>query len=206
MLGVDAESSADDDERRRGLPMSVEAAATDRRRTGIRSPRRSTALRRRGFGRLLVDGTAVTFDDVDRAALQGPDDARGRRRPRAHRRRSAQPPDRLDRDVLSRGRRRGVRDRARDRPVGSESGIPDRTTDRVLRALRVPRLRHRVRDAAAAALLVQQPVRRLPDLPRLRQHHRARHGSGRARSRRSRSTRARSSRGASRTTARSWPS
>ena len=36
--------------------------------------------------------------------------------------------------------------------------------------------------SAAAALLVQQPVRRLPDLPRLRQHHRARHGPGRARS------------------------
>ena len=33
---------------------------------------------------------------------------------------------------------------------------------------------------AAAALLVQQPVRRLPDLSRVRQHHRARHGSGRA--------------------------
>ena len=43
-------------------------------------------------------------------------------------------------------------------------------------------MRHRVRDAAAAPVLVQQPVRRLPDLPRLRQHHRARHGSGRARS------------------------
>ena len=44
---------------------------------------------------------------------------------------------------------------------------------RVLRAVRVPDLRHRLRGPAAAALLVQQPVRRLPDLPRLWQHHRA---------------------------------
>ena len=50
----------------------------------------------------------------------------------------------------------------------------------VLRAVRVPHLRHRLRGSAAAAVLVQQPVRRLPDLPRLRQHHRARHGPGRA--------------------------
>ena len=44
----------------------------------------------------------------------------------------------------------------------------------------MPPLRHRVRDAATAAVLVQQPVRRLPDLPRVRQHHRAGHGSGRS--------------------------
>ena len=52
--------------------------------------------------------------------------------------------------------------------------------DRLLRAIRVPVLRYRLRNAAAAALLVQQSVRRLSDLPRLRQHHRARHGSRRA--------------------------
>ena len=43
-------------------------------------------------------------------------------------------------------------------------------------------MRHHVRRSAAAAVLVQQPVRRVPDLPRVRQHHRARHGSRRARS------------------------
>ena len=59
---------------------------------------------------------------------------------------------------------------------------PSPAGPRVLRALRVPAVRHRVRGSAAAAVLVQQPVRRLSDLPRLRQHHRARHGSGRARS------------------------
>jgi len=41
----------------------------------------------------------------------------------------------------------------------------------------VPPLRTRVRAAAATPLLVQQPVRRLPHLPWLRQHHRARHGA-----------------------------
>ena len=50
----------------------------------------------------------------------------------------------------------------------------------VLRAVRVPDVWHRVRGSAAAALFVQQSVRRVPDVPRLRQHHRARHGSGRA--------------------------
>ena len=38
-----------------------------------------------------------------------------------------------------------------------------------------------VRDSAAATVLVQQPVRRVLDVPRLRQHHRARHESRRAR-------------------------
>ena len=76
----------------------------------------------------------------------------------------------------------------------------------VQRAVRVPRVQHPVRAAAAAAVLVQQPVRRLPDLPRLRQHHRARHGPGRPGSVEVASSRTRSSRGASRTTGRSSPS
>ena len=62
------------------------------------------------------------------------------------------------------------------------------------------------RGAAAAPVLVQQPVRRVRRLPRVRQHHRARHEPGRAGRRRNRSTRTRSSRGASRTIARSSPS
>ena len=45
---------------------------------------------------------------------------------------------------------------------------------RLLRAVRVPDVRHPVRGAAAAALLVQQPVRRVPDLSRLRQRDGAR--------------------------------
>ena len=50
----------------------------------------------------------------------------------------------------------------------------------LLGAVRVPRVQPAVRGAAAAPVLVQQPVRRLSALPRLRQHHRARHGPGRA--------------------------
>ena len=45
----------------------------------------------------------------------------------------------------------------------------------------MPRVRHRLRGSAAAPVLVQQSLRRLSDLSRVRQHHRARHGSGRAR-------------------------
>ncbi len=62
------------------------------------------------------------------------------------------------------------------RRAGSGGAAP------VLGALRVPHLRHPLRGSAAAAVLVQQPVRRVPDLPWLRQHHRARSRAGGARS------------------------
>ena len=79
----------------------------------------------------------------------------------------AEPPDRLGGDGVSRRRRRGVRDRG-----GGRQDPP------VQRTLRVQALRHPLRVAAAAALLVQQSAGRLPRLPRLRQRHRARHGAG----------------------------
>ena len=66
------------------------------------------------------------------------------------------------------------------RPSTARAAAP--IQHRVLRALRMPDLRHSVRGSAAAPVLVQQPVRRVPDLPRLRQHHRARSGAGGARS------------------------
>ena len=44
----------------------------------------------------------------------------------------------------------------------------------------MPHLRHHLRGSATPALLVQQPLWRLPDLPRVRQRDRARHGAGRA--------------------------
>ncbi len=140
------------------------------------------ALRRRGFGRLLVDGrAAVSFDDVEAALLK-------------------------DQSVLQ-----VVVDRLRVQPdmltrltdsietAYSEGGgaafaleLPDaergrrlRACDaapRLLRALRVPTLRHHVRGSAAAAVLVQQSVRRVPDLPRFRQRHRTRYRSRGARS------------------------
>ena len=84
--------------------------------------------------------------------------------------------DRLDRDGLHRGRRRGVRDRARRRRRAPAQPVVHRFSER----FECRDVQHPVRGAAAAALLVQQPVRRLPALPRLRQHHRARHGAGRA--------------------------
>ena len=82
--------------------------------------------------------------------------------------------DRLDRDRLPRRGRRGVRHRG-GRCRRAQGDTP------VQRAIRMPELRHPVRGSAAAVVLVQQPVRRVPDLPRLRQHHRARHEPGRAR-------------------------
>ncbi len=69
---------------------------------------------------------AVAFEEIDPAALRHAHDARGRRRSRADRRRSAQPADRLDRDVLSRRRRRASRVR-RDRDQGSGTRNPART-------------------------------------------------------------------------------
>ena len=182
---------------RRRRSRRVEADAASRRATAaIRSDcRDARTLRRRGFGRLLVDGRAVAFEEVDRASLERPHDARSRRRSPADRGRLR---SRLTDSIETSYREGGGAAFA----VDARSPI-EPNAHRVLGALRVPPLRHRLRDAAAAAVLVQQPVRRLPDLPRLRQHHRARHGSGRAGSARSRSTRARSSRGASRTIARS---
>ena len=176
-------------------------------RHATRSSATLDALRRKGFGRLLVDGrAAVSFDDVEVGAAEGPVGPAGRRRSAARR----------SRDVLTRltdsietaygeGRRRRVRARA----AGGRRGRRRRAAaaaPRLLRALRVPGVRHRLRGPAAAAVLVQQPVRRLPDVPRLRQRHRARHRPRRARPDASRSRTTPSSRGASRTTGRTSPS
>src|SRR6266851_4838682 len=120
-------------------------------------------LRRKGFGRLLFDDRATPFDDVNPAALAG----RGTLQVV------------VDRVQLG--------DEDQRRRLGGGSG-PDRGGARaarrspLLRALRVPSVWHHLRGSAAEAVLVQQPVRRVSDLPRVRQHHRARHGPGRARS------------------------
>ena len=143
--------------------------------------RRSTALRRKGFGRLLVDGrAAVSFDDVEVALLKDQSVLHvvvdRLQRAAGH----ADAADRFDRDGVQRRGRRGVRARAAGGRRGRRlrAGVP---APRLLRAVRVPGLRHRLRGPAAAAVLVQQPVRRVPDVPRLRQRHRARHRPGRAR-------------------------
>ena len=137
------------------------------------------ALRRKGFGRLLSTAAPV--------------DLRGRR----HAARRCE-----DRDRASAGHRRSREGGRRHRASRLTDSIETAFTEGggaafaiellptrggqprdapVQRALRVPRVQHAVRSPAAAAVLVQQPVRRVPDLPRLRQHHRARHGPRRAR-------------------------
>ena len=98
---------------------------------------------------------------------EGPDVHRRRGGPPARRGRHALAHHRLDRDLLPGGRRRRV-----GHPVVRGRRCPGAA--RVLRALRVPRLPHHLRGSAAAPVLVQQPVRRLPDLPWLRQRRRAR--------------------------------
>ena len=107
------------DERTRSMTADEADAGAGATERSTRSRETLDTLRRRGFGRLLIDGQAVAFEDVDPCgAPQADRRARGGRRPRAHRRRPAQPPDRLDRDVVPRRRRRGVRGRAaRDGPA-----------------------------------------------------------------------------------------
>ena len=75
----------------------------------------------------------------------------------------------------------------------------------VQRAFRVPHLRHPLRTAAAAAVLVQQPVRGVPDLPRVRRTPSSSTSTSSCPTRTSRSRRTRSSRGRSRTTRRASP-
>ena len=115
-----------------------------------------------------------SFDDVDAKVMREEAGAAGRRRSNAAGRRGrAKAAHRFDRDGISRRwrRRMGAADGA---------GRRRRSHAPVLRAVRVPRLRHRLRGSATAPVLVQQPVRRVSHLPRFRQHRRARHGSGRA--------------------------
>ena len=158
-------------------------------------------LRKKGFARLLIDGAAVGIEDVDAAALRdravlqvvvdrvqiSGEDLRQRLT------------DSIEMSYSKAAARRG-----RWSSRQTQSSVPGRPP--VFRALRVPAVRDRVRGSAAAPVLVQQPVRRLPDLPRLRQHHRARHGPGRAGSVEVDPSKAPSSRGPSRTIARSSPS
>ena len=75
----------EDDDRRRGR----ERRGRGRRRrsricrvSSIRSPRRSPRLRRKGFGRLYVDGQTVSLEDVDPATLKDRPHAAGDRRSR----------------------------------------------------------------------------------------------------------------------------
>ena len=146
----------------------------DLRRSGRRDARGAApqglrpAARRRPGGRRSTTSTPATLQD--RA------DAAGDRRSREGRRRRSAP--RLTDSIETAYLEGGGAAFAIESPDGGEPqsciGSPSASS---AATCGIP-----YEDAAAAAVLVQQPVRRLPDLPRLRQHHRARHGPGRARS------------------------
>ncbi len=160
-----------------GTETETETAAERRRADGSRS--------RRGHARCVAaEGIRTAAARRARRLARrrrrgepgGTEHARGRGRPHPDRARGPGAPHRLGRDCLPGGRRGGIR--ARVAGIGRAARAA-----RVQRAFRVPALRHPVRAAAAAALLVQQPLRRLPDVPRLRQHDRARPRPRGARSR-----------------------
>ena len=132
-------------------------------------------LRAQGFvrvGRRRRDhSTSTTAHGSDRRHVrQG---TACRRRPARRRRRSARPPRRCGRHRVSRGRRRlrhpvspsAVRQRSHRRPSDAAS---------LHRTLRVRQRRHARPGADAAAVLVQQPARRVPALQRIRRDARVR--------------------------------
>jgi excinuclease ABC subunit A len=128
-------------------------------------------LRRKGFGRLLLDGRAVPLDEVEadpaslaaRSTLQvvvdrlqiGGDDLRQRLT------------DSIETAYLEGGGAAWAVE------LPGASGQDD--------ASREPRVLQ-FSERFECLVLVQQPVRGLPDVPRIRQHHRTRHGSRRTRS------------------------
>ena len=138
-------------------------------------------LRAQGFVRVSVDGVVLHLDEllganVDLAAAQG---AARRRRPARRRRRGARPPRRRGATAFSEGDGDA---RASCSPTRSARRCARRvavTRLRVHRALRVPERRHARARADAAALLVQQPARRVPAVQRLRRGARVRRGAHR---------------------------
>ncbi len=154
------EGGGDEDAGQRGLPDMVDPVAET-----------LAALRRKGFGRLYVDGQTLSLEDVDPAVLQD--------RPMLQ-----VIVDRVKVDGDLRTRLTDSIETAYTEGGGAGFAIELRETASrcppVQRALRVPPLRDSVRGAAAAPVLVQQSVWRVRRLPRVREHHRARHEPGRA--------------------------
>ena len=120
------------------------------------SPQGVRAPVRRGPGRVVRRRRCVRAGRQPVAARRG--------RPHPDRGGRARPAHRVHRGGLpGRGRIR-VRRGDRRRRAGAA---------RVQRALRMPAVRHPLRGPPADAVLLQQPVRRLSDVPRLRQRDRA---------------------------------
>ena len=121
------------------------------------------ALRRKGFGRLAVGGRAVRFEDVDRQAMADCEVLQvvvDRVQVRA---------DLLARMTDSVETAYAEGGGSMFAVGGRWCGGAGRRADAPLqRAFRMPPLRDRLRDPAAAALFVQQPVRRLSHLSRVR--------------------------------------
>ena len=78
-----ADEQATDERRPARARPSAAAAARQRPASTPIADDASTTLRRKGFGRLLIDGRAVAFDEVDAGDAARPADAAGGRRSRA---------------------------------------------------------------------------------------------------------------------------
>ena len=128
-------------------------------------------LRKKGFNRLYQNGPRLRILHARIAARHRFQRARlhpgG---PLRHRARSAPAHRRHHGNLLSRIRRSHLR--------GSHCREPAARHAPLQREVRLQALRHRVRDARAQPVQLQQSHGRLPALPGLRQHHRLRHGPG----------------------------
>ena len=113
-------------------------------------------LRAQGFVRVRIDGTVHEIDALPKLAKNAKHIDRRRRRPPEGPRRRAPAPGRVVRDRAA--PRRGPRHRAGDATAAARAPV--------LREVRLPGLRLLAAGARAAAVLVQQPDGRLPDLRR----------------------------------------
>ena len=147
--------------------------ADDPRRRSSATARASTRaifeeIRRQGFVRVRVDGEVRDIDETIELGQDEEAHDRGRRRPARDppRRTGSTADDHPDRVRLIESLETALRiaKRHRDRADRRWRG------DDVLRAVRLPALRHQLRRDRAAQLLVQLAARRLPGLHRPRHH------------------------------------
>ena len=135
-------------------------------------------LAKQGFARVRVDGVPLELADRSRGQPGPLRDAhhRGRRRPAHPPGQRAPAPDRVDRDRPGADRRHG-RGAGHER----ERGRGERGGHHLLPAPGLHPLRHQLRGAGTAQLLLQLALRRLPGLPGSRHEVRGRSRARRAR-------------------------